>query len=42
VLENEIPHKAGRIAALLLNRQKPTAPRPRRRSAPVVGDFSQG
>jgi hypothetical protein len=30
VLESEIPTKAARIAALLLNRQKPTAPRPRR------------
>jgi hypothetical protein len=28
VLESEIPTKAGRIAALLLNRQKSTAPRP--------------
>jgi hypothetical protein len=34
-LESEIPTKAGRIAALLLNRQKSTAPRPRRRGAPV-------
>jgi hypothetical protein len=31
VLESEIPTKAGRIAALLLNRQKSTAPRPQRR-----------
>jgi hypothetical protein len=32
VLESEIPTKAGRIAALLLNRQKSTAPRPARGS----------
>ena len=30
VLESEIPTKAGRIAALLLNRQKPSTPRPRK------------
>jgi hypothetical protein len=34
-VQSEIPTKAGRIAALLLNRQKSTAPRPRRRGAPV-------
>jgi hypothetical protein len=30
VLESEVPTKTGRIAAILLNRQKGTAPRPRR------------
>jgi hypothetical protein len=34
-VQSEIPTKAGRVAALLLNRQKSTAPRARRRGAPV-------
>jgi hypothetical protein len=43
VLESEIPTKAGRIAALLLNRQKPTAPtrkRPSRKAAATTEDAS--
>jgi hypothetical protein len=38
VIETEIPSKAARIAALLLNRQKPTTPRRRRRHTEPPGE----
>ena len=43
VLENEIPTKAGRIAASLLNRQKSTAPtRKRGKRAPAAAGADGG